>query len=155
QLSRDGCDYVSRELIARYDLYLSFTGGPTLQRLESEFSSPLARPLYCSLDPSAYFPETQSPSWDLGYLGTYSADRQPGLEELLRAPASAWPGGRFVVAGSQYPRDTTWPANVARIEHLPPSLHRNFYNRQRFTLNLTRAAMIAAGHSPSVRLFEA
>jgi spore maturation protein CgeB len=30
-----------------------------------------------------------------------------------------------------------------------------FYNEQRFTLNLTRAAMVATGYSPSVRLFEA
>jgi spore maturation protein CgeB len=33
--------------------------------------------------------------------------------------------------------------------------HRSFYNRQRFTLNVTRADMIALGFSPSVRLFEA
>jgi spore maturation protein CgeB len=38
---------------------------------------------------------------------------------------------------------------------LPPDLHRGFYNRQAFTLNVTRADMIAAGYSPSVRLFEA
>jgi spore maturation protein CgeB len=44
---------------------------------------------------------------------------------------------------------------VARIEHLPPSDHGTFYNAQRFTLNVTRADMIAAGWSPSVRLFEA
>jgi spore maturation protein CgeB len=44
---------------------------------------------------------------------------------------------------------------VTRIEHLPPSRHRRFYGGQRFTLNLTRADMLAAGYSPSVRLFEA
>jgi spore maturation protein CgeB len=44
---------------------------------------------------------------------------------------------------------------VERIEHLPPSRHATFYGAQRFTLNLTRADMVAAGFSPSVRLFEA
>jgi spore maturation protein CgeB len=34
-------------------------------------------------------------------------------------------------------------------------VHRRFYTSQRFTLNLTRADMIRAGYSPSVRLFEA
>lgn len=155
KLAAGQCDYLSRELIARYDVYLSFTGGPTLQRLEREFGSPLARPLHCSVDPTAYYPEHQPVAWDLGYLGTYSDDRQPNLEELLIAPALAQPSGRFVVAGSQYPNETRWPANVARIEHLPPTRHREFYNRQRFTLNVTRAAMIQAGYSPSVRLFEA
>ena len=59
------------------------------------------------------------------------------------------------MAGPQYPPDIAWPANVARVQHLPPGEHRAFYNAQRFTLNLTRADMIAAGWSPSVRLFEA
>ena len=70
-------------------------------------------------------------------------------------PARLWADGRFVVAGPQYPREVAWPPNVERVEHLPPCEHRVFYNRQRFTLNLTRADMVRAGHSPSVRLFEA
>jgi spore maturation protein CgeB len=59
------------------------------------------------------------------------------------------------VAGPQYPQSIRWPANVQRIQHLPPAEHRAFYNRQAFTLNITRADMIKAGYSPSVRLFEA
>jgi spore maturation protein CgeB len=39
--------------------------------------------------------------------------------------------------------------------HLEPALHRQFYTTQRFTLNVTRRDMVAAGFSPSVRLFEA
>ena len=41
------------------------------------------------------------------------------------------------------------------MEHVPASEHRRFYNSQKFTLNLTRQDMVRAGHSPSVRLFEA
>jgi spore maturation protein CgeB len=41
--------------------------------------------------------------WDLGYLGTYSPDRQPTLERLLIEPARRLPHLRFVVAGPQYP----------------------------------------------------
>ena len=52
-------------------------------------------------------------------------------------------------------REITWPTNVERIEHLAPASHRRFYNSQRYTLNLTRADMRRAGHSPSVRIFEA
>jgi spore maturation protein CgeB len=36
-----------------------------------------------------------------------------------------------------------------------PADHPAFYSASRFTLNVTRADMIAAGYSPSVRLFEA
>lgn len=65
------------------------------------------------------------------------------------------PEKRFVVAGSQYPDDIDWPENVERIDHLPPEEHPSFYSQQKFTLNVTRADMVAAGWSPSVRLFEA
>src|SRR5262249_34888608 len=93
--------------------------------------------------------------WELGYMGTYSDDRQPALDRLLLSPARAWSKGRFVVAGPQFPRNVRWPRNVKRYTHLAPGRHRSFYNSQRFTLNITRAAMVAAGYSPSVRLFEA
>jgi spore maturation protein CgeB len=155
KLSEGNAGYISAALIPRYQVYLSFTGGPTLTRLEKEWGSPAARPLYCSVDPAEYYPEARDPRWDLGYLGTYSPDRQPGLECLMLEPAAHMPARKFVVAGSQYPEGITWPSNVERIEHLPPAAHRRFYNRQRFTLNLTRADMIAAGYSPSIRLFEA
>jgi spore maturation protein CgeB len=155
RLERGDLDYLKPELIPRFDLYLSFSGGPILDRLEREYGSPRARPLYCSFDPEQYFPENRSQRWDLGYMGTYSDDRQPPLERLLLEPARGWSEGRFAVAGPQYPASVQWPANVERIEHLPPAEHRDFYNAQRFTLNITRADMVAAGYSPSVRLFEA
>jgi spore maturation protein CgeB len=154
-LRNGGSSYISKELIPRYDLYLSFTGGPTLQRLEREFGARMARPFYCSVDVEAYFPEPREPHWDIGYLGTYSDDRQPTLTELMLTPARRLGANRFVVAGAQYPTDLSWPDNVRRITHLPPHQHRAFYNAQRYTLNITRRDMIRAGWSPSVRLFEA
>ena len=155
RLLKGDLDYLSRDVLSRYDLYLSFTGGPTLRRLEREFGAMRARALYCSVDPELYFPEEREARWDLGYLGTYSADRQPTLEKLLLHVAREWRDGRFIVAGPQYPATVAWPANVRHLAHLPPAQHRRFYNEQRFTLNGTRADMIAAGWSPSVRLFEA
>ena len=155
KLARGDAGYLAARQIAGYDLYLSFTGGPTLERLEREFGAPAARVLYCSVDPELYFPEPRRPEWDLGYLGTYSDDRQPTVDALLLQPARAWPEGRFTLAGPQYPGDIAWPTNVEYTPHLPPAAHRAFYNRQRFTLNVTRADMIEAGWSPSVRLFEA
>ncbi|CAN5233919.1 glycosyltransferase [soil metagenome] len=146
--------YLNRELIPRYDLYLSFTGGPTLGVIEREFGSQYARPLYCSVNPSEYYPEEAGERWALGYLGTYSDDRQPAVERLLMEPARTCGMLRFAVVGPQYPDGIAWPPNVERIEHLPPSDHRWFYNSQRFTLNVTRAAMVEAGYAPSVRLFE-
>lgn len=155
KLERGDEEYISPELISRYDLYLSFTGGPTLKWIEQHYGSPCARVLYCSVDAQLYHPEDQPIRWDLGYLGTYGADRQPTLEALLCAPARKWKEGRFVVAGPMYPETIRWPKNVERIDHLAPLYHRQYYNSQRFTLNVTRADMVRAGYSPSVRLFEA
>lgn len=157
RLARGEHDYLAPRQIPGYDLYLSFTGGPTLGRLEKQYGSPRARVLYCSVDPDLYYPlpDAKPPEWDLGYMGTYSDDRHPGVDALLLEPARRCPAGRFVVAGPQYPASITWPANVTYIHHLPPAEHRAFYNSQRFTLNITRADMIEAGWSPSVRLFEA
>lgn len=156
KLARGDFEYLSADLVRRYDLYLSFTGGPTLTRLERDFGARCARALYCSFDPQTYFPEPATPRrWLLGYLGTYSSDRQPALDRLLVAPARTLTAEPFVVAGPQYPAHLDWPPNVERVDHVPPSEHRAFYNLQHFTLNVTRADMVRAGWSPSVRLFEA
>ena len=155
KLRRGDADYISADTIPLFNLYLSFTGGPTLQRLQKEFGAQAAVALYCSVDDTRYHSMALQQRWDLGYLGTYSDDRQPALERLLIEPARRLPDKRFVVAGPQYPAHIAWPGNVERIEHLPPASHAGFYNAQAWTLNITRADMVAAGYSPSVRLFEA
>lgn len=149
------CEYIAPDLYPQYHLYLSFTGGPTLRYIEQKLGSPCARPLYCSVDPSLYYPKPEPVKWDLAYLGTYAPDRQPALEQLLLKIAQQNQKCKFVVAGPQYPKAIKWPRNVERIEHLPAGEHCEFYNSQKFALNLTRRDMVRAGYSPSVRLFEA
>jgi spore maturation protein CgeB len=155
KLDRGDFEYISPDLIPVYDVYFSFTGGRILERLVACYGSPAARALYCSVDPDAYPKLEREKRWDLSYLGTYSPDRQPTLDRFLIEPARQAPHLRFAVAGPQYPKDIEWPSNVERIDHVPPTEHAEFYARSRFTLNVTRADMIQAGYSPSVRLFEA
>jgi spore maturation protein CgeB len=148
-------EYLSPTLIRGFDLYLSFTGGPTLNRLRDQHGARAAKALWCSVDTRLYRPELVEKRWDLSYLGTYSDDRQPTLERLLVAVAREAPDLSFVVGGPQYPTSVDWPSNVERLEHVAPADHARFYCASRFTLNVTRRDMIAAGYSPSVRLFEA
>ncbi len=155
KLRRGDEEYLSPALVGRFDLYLSFTGGPTLEVLEEEFGARRALAFHCLVDPEAYRPVAAPWRWDLGYLGTYSEDRQPALERLLLEPAARAPEADFAVAGPRYPEEIEWPDNVERIEHVAPGDHPSFYASQRFTLNVTRAEMREAGWSPSVRLFEA
>lgn len=155
-LEQGTCSYLTETLIPGFDLYLSFAGGPALTTLQHTYGAPMVRPLYCSVDEALYAPDDLIvPDLALGYLGTYSADRQSTLDALLLEPARRMPHQRFVVAGAQYPPTLSWPPNVEHVEHCPPHAHRAFYARQRWTLNVTRADMIANGYSPSVRLFEA
>jgi spore maturation protein CgeB len=153
-LEANKVSYISRGLIPRFDLYLSFSGGPALGIIQDLYGSPLARALYCSADVNGHA-STVEGKWSLGYLGTYSEDRQPGLESLLLAPARLLPDQAFVVAGPKYPEGIRWPNNVTYIPHLSPNEHLSFYGSQRYALNVTRSDMKALGFSPSVRLFEA
>ena len=148
------CEYLRRGQLSQVDGVLSFTAGPALDRLVA-LGAPRARALCCSVDPAIHLPVPEETRWDLGYLGTYAADRQPGLQRLLLDVAHSRPQRRFAVAGAMFPAEIAWPDNVDRVEHLPPSAHSAFYCGQRFTLNLTRADMRRLGYSPSVRLFEA
>jgi spore maturation protein CgeB len=155
KLRAGDAEYLSADLVERFDLYLSFTAGPALDVLADEFGARRPEPFYCFVDPEAYAPVEAPERWALNYLGTYTAGRQPAVDELLVRPARVRRDDRFALAGPMYPSDIQWPANLERIEHLPPGEHPSFYRGARFTLNLTRPEMRALGYSPSVRLFEA
>jgi len=156
KLRSEHSEYLQARQVPGFDVYFSFTGGPILRQLESEFGARRAVPLYCSFDEEKYRPRNISARYqcDLSYMGTYAADRQPKVNSLFLDPAKAAPQSKFLLAGPQYPRGN-WPKNVRHIKHLSPRWHPHFYSSSRLTLNLTREAMVASGFSPSVRLFEA
>lgn len=154
----DGAHYLTPELIPEFDLYLSFSGGPILDRLKTQWGARRTAPLYGSVDPELHKPVADPPDalrCALGYLGTYAADRQPALEELLIEPAQRAPDKRFLVVGSLYPPELEWPPNVTTLPHLDPPQHPAFYSANRITLSITRQAMREWGYTPSGRLFEA
>ncbi|HEU0016289.1 MAG TPA: glycosyltransferase [Longimicrobium sp.] len=157
-LRRGDAEYLRRDQVPLFTRYLSFTGGPFLRKvLEGELGARDAKPLYCSVDVDRYHPTEVDPRLvsDLAYMGTYAPDRQPVLERFLVGVARRMPERKFYVAGPQYPDEIDWPRNVLLNPHLPPSLHPAFYSSARWQLNATRADMVQAGWSPSVRLFEA
>lgn len=139
-----------------YSLVLSFTGGESLSRLRTRLGARLVAPLYGSADPDVHRPLPRGGfDCDLTYLGTYAADRQRGVEDLLSIPARRMPHRRFRLAGAQYPASIEWPPNVQRQAHLAPAEHAQFFASGPLTLNVTRASMASCGWCPSGRLFEA
>ncbi len=157
RLNQGPLEYLRREQIPEFDLYLSFTGGDLLRRLEQQYGARIARPLYGCVDPDQY--RRVAPRDDfacrLSYVGTYAPDRQPKLDELFLEPARRRGDVRFVLAGSLYPFEWTWPANVVRFEHVAAGRHSALYSSSLATLNITRQEMAASGYCPSGRFFEA
>jgi spore maturation protein CgeB len=156
-LQAAGVEYITAGQIPAYDLYLSFTGGSILRELEETWGARHVRPLYGCVDPEVYIRAPARPEFQcrLSYMGTHSADRQHNLEQLFLGPARRLPQERFVLAGSLYPRDWRWPANVVRFDHVAPAEHPALYSSSRATLNITREGMARTGYCPSGRFFEA
>lgn len=145
------------ELIPEFDLYLSFTGGRILQHLEQEYGARMVRPLYGCVDPDVYRRVQRSGKFDcrMSYMGTYADDRAEKFRELFLAPAQRLGDAEFLLAGSMYPGDISWPENVRRVEHVAPAEHPALYSSSDATLNITRGEMAASGYCPSGRFFEA
>jgi spore maturation protein CgeB len=155
-LRKGDAEYLRRDQVRGFDLYLSFTGGPLLHQIENRFGAQQALPFYCSFDPERYrYAPDPKFRCDLSYMGTYAPDRQSKIDQFLCEPAQRLPQRRFLVAGPLYPETMRWAPNVRHIVHLEPKFHPGFYSSARFTLNVTRSEMVTAGYSPSVRLFEA
>jgi spore maturation protein CgeB len=156
-LAEGDLDYLRASQLPAFDLVLSWTGGGALVALERDFGVKLARPLFGCVDPDVYRPVQPYSELrcELSYMGTYAEDRQAKLESMFLDVARHRSSSRFLLAGSLYPSEWQWPANVQHFEHVGPSDHSVLYCSSRLTLNLTRKEMAACGYCPSGRFFEA
>ncbi|MCU1233259.1 MAG: hypothetical protein JWP63_1226 [Candidatus Solibacter sp.] len=150
-------DYIGPRGLADFDVVLSYTGGRSLDGLRRQLGARRVAPLYGSVDPDIHKPVPVDERFraDLGYLGTFAADRQAAVRELFVEPARGLPHSRFLLAGSMYDGSFPWQPNIFFIDHLAPADHPAFYCSTRLTLNVTRRSMAETGYCPSGRLFEA
>lgn len=150
-------NYLRRDQMRAFDLYLSFTGGEILAELRDRWGVRKAFPLYGCVDSDVHTRVQPVDKFrcDLSYMGTYAADRQQKLEELFITPAMLMPASSFLLAGSLYDKQRAWPQNVRRFDHVRPFEHCAFYSSSRATLNITREGMARTGYCPSGRFFEA
>lgn len=154
---RESVPYLPESGLGAFDLVLSYAGGTAIDGLQRHLGARVVMPLYGSVDPDVHHPVAPmvERASDLSYIGTYAKDRQDVLERLFVAPASLRPARKFALAGSQYPEDFPWGANIFYFSHLAPGEHASFYSSSGMTLNITRGPMAASGYCPSGRLFEA
>jgi spore maturation protein CgeB len=145
-----------RPLVPRYDLILTYGGGPRVVEAYRRLGARDCIPVYNALDPSTHHPVPPDPRFacDLAFLGNRLPDREERVKEFLCRPAAALPERTFLLGGSGWEAGSL-PANVRPLGHVSTRDHNAFNCTPRAVLNVNRDSMVRFGHSPATRLFEA
>jgi spore maturation protein CgeB len=146
-----------RRELPRYDLVLTYGGGPPVVREYASFGARRCIPIYNALDPKTHHPVRREARFeaDLGFLGNRLPDREARVREFFLEPARRLPLQRFLLGGSGWDRDIALAANVSYIGHVYTRDHNAFNCSPRAVLNINRDSMARTGFSPPTRVFEA
>ena len=145
-----------RAMIPRYDLVLTYGGGPPVVALYTRLGARQCVPIYNGLDPATHHPAAPDPRFrcDLGLVANRLSDRERRIDEYFLAVAAELPDRTFVLAGAGWD-DKKMPANVRYVGHLYTADHNAFNASALAVLNVSRDSMAAFGYSPATRVFEA
>jgi spore maturation protein CgeB len=145
-----------RGQIARYDMILTYGGGPPVVRAYEELGARRCVPIYNALDPDTH--HTVQPDHrfegDLGFLGNRLPDRERRVEQFFFEAAGLLPTRRFVLGGNGW-ADKERPSNVSYVGHVFTRDHNAFNSTLGAVLNVNRDSMADVGWSPPTRVFEA
>jgi spore maturation protein CgeB len=149
-------DHYFRPLIPRYDLVLTYGGGPPVIAAYQALGAKECVPIYNALDPSTHYsvPRDERFAGDLAFVGNRLPDREARVEDFFLHAAAAAPGAVFLLAGSGW-LDKPLPPNVRYFGHLYTRDHNAFNSTPRAVLNISRDSMARYGYSPATRVFEA
>lgn len=145
-----------RALIPRYDLILTYGGGPPVIQAYGAAGARACVPIYNALDPQTHHPTPPDPRFaaDLGFLGNRLPDREARVEQFFLLAASKLPERRFLLGGNGW-QDKPMPANVHYAGHVYTHQHNAFNSTPLAVLNINRESMARYGYSPPTRVFEA
>ena len=143
-------------LIPRYDMILTYGGGPPVVEAYEGLGARLCRPIYNAVDPDVHRPVEPDPAFaaDLGFLGNRLPDREERIESFFLSVAEALPDRRFLLGGSGW-TDRPLPPNVHAVGHVYTRDHNAFNCTPKAVLNVNRESMAQTGYSPATRVFEA
>lgn len=144
------------EHIPRYDLVLTYGGGPPVVEAYEALGARQCVPIYNALDPSTHHPVAPQARFDcdLAFLGNRLPDREARVEEFFLRAAMQLPAQRFLLGGSGWD-DKLLPPNVTALGHVYTHEHNAFNCTPRAVLNVNRESMARYGFSPPTRVFEA
>jgi spore maturation protein CgeB len=155
RVQRDPADPF-RDLIPRYDLVLTYGGGPPVVAAYERLGAKACVPIYNALDPATHHPVPPDPRFagDLGFLGNRLPDREARVEEFFLGAAARLPGRRFLLGGNGWADKPVTP-NVKILGHVYTAEHNAFNCSPTAVLNINRESMARYGFSPPTRVFEA
>lgn len=144
------------ELIPRYDLVLTYGGGPPVVDTYEALGARRCVPVYNALDPDTHHPVPPDPRFagDLAFLGNRLPDREARVEEFFLRAAESLPERTFLLGGNGW-HDKPAPANVRVLGHMYTRDHNAFNCTPLAVLNISRESMARYGYSPATRVFEA
>lgn len=140
--------------IPRYDLVLTYGGGPRVVEAYRRLGARDCIPIYNALDPATHHPVGPDARFaaDLGFLGNRLPDREARVGQFFFDAARRLPEASFLLGGAGW---ETVPPNVRRLGHVPTADHNAFNCSARLVLNVNRDGMARFGWSPPTRVFEA
>jgi spore maturation protein CgeB len=143
--------------VSRYDLVLTYGGGPPVVEDYLHFGARRCVPIYNALDPDTHHPVPADPRFagNLAFLGNRLPDREARVHEFFLEPARRLPDHRFVLGGSGWGEHVDLPSNVDYVGHVYTRDHNAFNCSPQAVLNVNRDSMARYGWSPPTRVFEA
>jgi spore maturation protein CgeB len=146
-----------RTLIPRYDLILTYGGGPPVVDAYRALGARDCVPVYNALDPAAHYPVTAQPRFaaTLAFLGNRLPDREARVHEFFFKPAAELPEANFLLGGNGWESNQPKLPNLRCLGHVYAHDHNAFNCSSRMVLNINRSSMARFGHSPATRIFEA
>jgi spore maturation protein CgeB len=157
QRMRADADDPFRAQVGRYDLVLTYGGGPPVIAEYERFGAHRCVPIYNALDPQTHFPVAADPRFagELAFLGNRLPDREARVAQFFLEPARRLLALRFVLGGSGWGQDIALSENVRYVGHVYTRDHNAFNCSSRAVININRNSMAATGYSPPTRVFEA
>lgn len=143
-------------LIPKYDLVLTYGGGPPVVAGYERFGARRCVPIYNGLDATTHHPAAPAARFacDLALVANRLPDREKRIDEFFFGAAAELRDRRFLLGGNGW-ADKPMTKNVSYLGHLYTRDHNAFNCSALAVLNVSRDSMAAYGYSPATRVFEA
>ncbi len=153
---RDDAADSFHQSVKRYDLILTYGGGPPVVDGYRQLTDAACVPIYNALDPDTHHPVPCDGRFasDLNLLANRLPDREARIEQFFLEAAARLPHKSFLLGGSGW-HDKAMAPNVSPIGHVGTCDHNAFNCSPRAVLNVNRESMARFGYSPATRVFEA